>query len=86
MLDSLSYNRSYISRAFKKYMSCTMTNYINDLRFTSAYSLLRSTDRTIGDIIASVGISNKTYFYKEFYKRYHATPAQIKAKHESQQN
>ena len=86
MLDSLSYNRSYISRAFKKYMSCTMTNYINDLGFTSAYSLLRSTDRTIGDIIASVGISNKTYFYKEFYKRYHATPAQIKAKHESQQN
>ena len=86
MLDSLAYNRSYISRAFKKYMNRTLTDYVNDLRFTSAYSLLRSTDRTISDIIASVGISNKTYFYKEFYKRYHATPAQIKAKHEPQQD
>ena len=80
MMNSFTYNHSYISRAFKKYMGCTLTDYINDLRFSSAYSLLRSTDRTINDIIVSVGLSNKTYFYKEFYKRYHATPAQVKTK------
>lgn len=78
LLHSLSYNRSYISRAFKKYMGCTLTQFINDLRFSVAYSLLRSTDDSISDIIEQIGLSNKSYFYREFYKRYHATPAQIR--------
>lgn len=78
LLDTLSYNRSYISRAFKQYMGKTFTEYINDLRFKSAYNLLCSTNESIDSIIQSIGLTNKAYFYREFQKRFHATPGQIR--------
>ena len=78
LLNTLSYNKSYISRAFKNYMGKTLTQYINDLRFTSAYNLLRSTNESIDDIMQSIGLTNKSYFYREFQKRYHTTPRKIR--------
>lgn len=78
LLDNFSYNPAYISRIFSRYIGMTITEYINQIRFSTAYSLLVSTDMPIPAILDYIGISSKPYFYREFLKRFHITPIQLR--------
>ncbi len=78
LLDNFSYNPAYISRIFSRYTGMTITEYINQIRFSTAYSLLVSTDMPIPAILDYIGISSKPYFYREFLKRFHITPIQLR--------
>lgn len=78
LLDNFSYNPAYISRAFSLYTGITITEYINRIRFSTAYSLLVSTDMPIPAILDYIGISSKPYFYREFFKRFNITPIQLR--------
>jgi len=81
LMSSFSYNPSYISRTFKKYTGVNMSEYINDLRFSTAYTLLQYTDFSVEKVIEYIGLNNKSYFYREFKQRYHMTPKKVKAPH-----
>lgn len=78
LLDNFSYNQAYISRVFSQYTGKTITRYINQIRFSTAYTLLVATDMSIPDILEYIGIEGKPYFYREFQKRYHVTPIQLR--------
>ena len=52
--------------------------YINQIRFSTAYTLLVSTDMSIPDILDYIGIEGKSYFYREFQKLYHVTPIKLR--------
>ncbi len=83
LLNTLSYSKAYVSRAFKRYTGKTMSEYINDLRFSSAYVLLTSTDLGIDQIIEYVGLTSKAYFYREFKARYATTPKKLRLNRKS---
>jgi len=74
ILEPFHFSRSYMCRAFQHYMSCTMTDYLNDIRLQQAAYRLQYTDDTILSISCAVGISSISYFNTIFKKKYGVSP------------
>lgn len=72
--DILGVHPSYLSRAFKKALGITLTDYINKLRIEEARYLLDSSNESIAKIALSVGYNDSNYFTKVFTKMEHMTP------------
>lgn len=75
-----NYNRSYLGSLFKKETGRTFSKALTEQRLLIAYDLLTATDMPISDIIASIGISNKTFFYNKFKKKFHLLPNDVRKK------
>lgn len=71
---SLHYNAEYLNRIVKKYTGKTLLDYGQAIYLEEARRLLLETDRSISDIIASLGFSNRTHFYRLFKATYGKTP------------
>ena len=80
ILKDISYDKSYICRSFKKYMGCTMTEYLRDRRIDYAMSLLLTTDKTTAQICEEVGFESIPYFTAAFKDKYSLPPKQFKLK------
>ncbi|MBK5720395.1 response regulator [Dysgonomonas sp. Marseille-P4677] len=78
--DKLGMNTRNLYRKFKKITSLSPNDYIKDYRFIYAAKLLIATNLTIQEIIYKVGITNKSYFYREFFKKYNMTPKEYRQK------
>lgn len=76
--EKLGTNTRNLYRRFKKITSLTPSDFIKDYRFTCAAKLLITTNLTIQEIIYKVGINNKSYFYREFSKKYNMTPKEYR--------
>lgn len=67
---------------YRKVKSCiglTPVEYIKTLRLEKAEKLLKSTTRTVQQIMFDCGFNSKTYFYREFAKKYDGlTPKQFR--------
>ncbi|MDH6534355.1 signal transduction histidine kinase/CheY-like chemotaxis protein/AraC-like DNA-binding protein [Parabacteroides sp. PM5-20] len=72
--EKLGLNTRNLYRRFKKISSLTPSDYIKDYRFIYAAQLLINTNLSIQEVIYKVGISNKSYFYREFQKKYGMSP------------
>ena len=66
---------TYISELFKKEMGVSLNDYINNLRVILACELLRSSNRSIGQIAEECGFSDQNYFTKVFKKFLNTTPS-----------
>lgn len=73
IVEELGYNQSYICRVFKKYMHCTLVDYINDIRLSHAALYLTSTNYSLQKIATDVGFSSVSYLNKLFKKKYGTT-------------
>ena len=80
LLQDISYDKSYVCRTFKKYMGCTMTEYLRNQRIDYATSLLLTTDKTIPQICDEIGFDSIPYFITMFKKRHALSPKQFKMK------
>ena len=80
ILANISYDKSYVCRIFKKYMGCTMTEYLREKRVDCAMSLLLTTDKTISQICREVGFESIPYFTASFKEKYTLPPKQFKLK------
>jgi signal transduction histidine kinase/CheY-like chemotaxis protein/ligand-binding sensor domain-containing protein/AraC-like DNA-binding protein len=78
LAEELGLNTRNLYRRVKKITSLTTSDFIKDYRFTYAAQLLVSTNLSVQEIIYKVGISNKSYFYREFFKKYQMTPKQYR--------
>jgi len=78
--ENIGLNTRNLYRRFKKITSATPTDYIKEYRFKIAAQLLVTTNLSIQEIIYKVGISNKSYFYREFSKKYNTTPKDYRSK------
>lgn len=74
-LSKLCYFSDYhFMRFFKKHMSMTCVEYINNLRLEKAVELFEQGETSILDVSLSVGFHNLSYFHRAFKKKYHMTP------------
>ena len=74
-LARLCYFSDYhFMRFFKKHMSMTCVEYINNLRLEKSVELFEKGDSSILGVSLSVGFHNLSYFHRAFKKKYHMTP------------
>lgn len=74
ILEPYHFSKAYICRTFQKYMNCTMTDYLNDIRLQYAALQLQYTDVTIISICNSIGFSSVSYFNTVFKRKYGVAP------------
>lgn len=70
--------REHISRSFKKYYQMTVSDFMNEQRLNYSANLLLNTNLSIIDICYECGFQNLSWFYRNFKKKYAATPAQFR--------
>ena len=76
--DKLGMNTRALYRRFKKISLLTPSDFIKDYRMMHAARLLVTTNLSVQEIIYQVGISNKSYFYREFSAKYGVTPGEYR--------
>ncbi len=65
-------------RKIKQITGKTPTEFIRSIRLKHAGKLLKTTNKTVKEIMYSSGFSNKAYFYREFSKKYNKTPKEYR--------
>lgn len=76
--DEASLSRMQLYRKIKDLAGMTPTEYIRHLRLEHAEHLLKTTSRTVQEIMFECGFSSKTYFYREFAKKFGMTPKEYR--------
>jgi len=80
ILKPYHFSKAYMCRTFQKYMNCTMTDYLTDIRLQHAAFHLQYTDETIIAICNSIGFSSVAHFNTVFKKKYGVTPSIFRKK------
>lgn len=76
--ETLNINTRTLYRKVKQMTSLSLADFIKNYRFIFAENLLVTTNLTIQEIMFKVGISNKSYFYREFLKKNGVTPKEFR--------
>ncbi|RHJ82335.1 hybrid sensor histidine kinase/response regulator transcription factor [Parabacteroides sp. AM08-6] len=77
--EKMGMNSRSFYRKFKKISSLAPSDFIKDYRFIYAAQLLITTNLNVQEIIYKVGITNKSYFYREFARKYNMTPKEYRS-------
>ena len=81
LADQLNIDRYSMSQVINEGFGKGFYELMNEYRIEEAKSILRDTDKNIGDVIFEVGFNNHASFYKAFKKYTHTTPSQFIAEH-----
>ena len=76
--ESCGFSPNYLSRLFKSVTGVSLSDHITDIRMQQAMNLLKNTDKSVGDIIESVGYRSPSLFYRHFYSRFGIKPSEIR--------
>lgn len=71
-------SKMQLYRKIKEITGQTPTEFFRSLRLKQAEKLLKTTNRTVQEIMYSCGFNNKAYFYREFARKYHLTPKEYR--------
>jgi AraC family transcriptional regulator, dual regulator of chb operon len=74
MSTYFNYSTDHLGKQIKKLTGKSIKDLIIERRFEQAIYLLEHTEMPILELIAEVGYSNVTYFYKQFKEIYGSTP------------
>ena len=81
-LDSIAaemaISKMQLYRKIKELIDQTPTEFIRTIRLNHAEKLLKTTNKTVQEIMYDCGFNNKTYFYREFAKRFKQTPKEYR--------
>lgn len=72
------YTSDHLNRVIKRQTGLTLSEYRRWICVKKAEKLLRDTETSVSDIIAYLGYTNRTYFYKIFQKQYGMTPQEYR--------
>lgn len=75
---AVSISEMQLYRKLKSLTDLTPTEYIRQLRLERAARLLVSGNRTVQEIMYACGFVTKTYFFREFAKRYGMSPGEYR--------
>lgn len=73
-----NYNQDYLSRVFKQKNGINIQKYIHMLKLSKAKDMLTSSNLSIKEIAAIIGISDEKYFMKLFKKYEKVTPTEFR--------
>ena len=76
--NEMALSKMQLYRKMKDIIGQTPTEYIRSIRLKQAEKLLKSTNKTVQEIMFNCGFNNKAYFYREFAKKYHLTPKEYR--------
>lgn len=76
----LALSKMQLYRKIKEILGQTPTEYIRSIRLKHAEKLLKTTNKTVQEIMYLCGFNNKAYFYREFARKYHDTPNEYRKK------
>lgn len=76
--EHFSYNPYYISRLFKKHLSISFSDHLQNVRIRMACKLLSDTDMKILEISAKVGFSSSSDMCRTFKRIMNVTPLQFR--------
>lgn len=79
--DRMAMSSRQFYRKFKEVSGAVPGDLIKSYRMEKAARLLQNEELSIQDVIAEVGISSRSYFYKEFTRRFGMTPKDYREKH-----
>ncbi len=80
LADELALSKMQIYRKIKELVSQTPTEYMRFIRLNHAEKLLKTTNKTVLEIMYTCGFNNKSYFYREFAKKFNDTPNEYRKK------
>jgi len=78
MTKEIGISKIQLYRKLKEIKDQTPTEFIRNIRLGYAEKLLRTTSKTVQEIMYSSGFNNKAYFYREFIKQYKKTPKEYR--------
>lgn len=81
--DRMAMSPRQFYRKFKEISPIAPSDLIKNYRMEKAARLLREEDIPIQDVIADVGISSRSYFYKEFARKFGMTPKDYRERERS---
>lgn len=71
-------SKMQLYRKIKEITKKTPTEFIRSIRMMHAEKILKTTNKTIQEIMYESGFNNKTYFYREFLKKHNKTPKEFR--------
>ena len=74
----MTISKMQLYRKMKELTGQTPTEFIRTIRLKQAEKLLKTTNKTVQEIMYNCGFNNKAYFYREFAKKYHLTPKEYR--------
>ena len=81
--SEMPYSYPQLTRIFKKYMNCTITQYVNRAKLRYAQELLTNTDMSLSEITAELNFDSTSHFHSLFKKHFNMTPAEYRRQHRS---
>ncbi len=82
--ETMKISTRKLSKLFKEATQMSIPEYINEVRLNKAAELLTKHDFSVQEITVRIGITNDTYFFSLFKKRFGATPREYALKHHVQ--
>lgn len=79
----LSISKIQLYRKLKSTVNMTTTEYIRNVRLEQACHLLKTSNMSVQEVMYACGFMTKTYFYREFQKKYGATPGEFRRSQKS---
>ena len=76
--EQAALSKMQLYRKLKAVVDMSPTEFIRHIRLENARKLLKTSHKTAQEIMYACGFSNKTYFYREFQKKYGMTPKQYR--------
>ena len=83
LVRTTNYSHGYVNREFKKYLGCSIIQFIIRKKLDKATVLLTTTDYSVETISDMLNLSNVSNFINIFKKRYGLTPAKYRKLHGS---
>lgn len=81
LAQEMGVSRMQLYRKLKDIKDETPTDFIRGIRLKHAESLLKSTNKTVQEIMYDCGFNNKAYFYRTFSKEFGSTPKEYRDRH-----
>lgn len=78
LAEAVNLSPGYLGKLFKRSMSISIVDYINNVRVNKAKDLLANTSYTVNEIVEKVGFTNSNYFFPLFKKVCGITPREYR--------